>query len=113
MCHWIHFLTNILLQLKYLELFKLAYLQKSRYYSAMDKRRFGANEDEMTRRNSKTETIGAIAFVVCALLIVCACALVAFASGDAAAVLVVAALGAIAAPMARFMAIAFAFELLR
>lgn len=70
----------------------------------------------MARRNIRTEKAelaGAIAFIVCALLIVCACALVAFASGDVAAVLDVAALGAIVAPMARLMVVAIAFELLR
>lgn len=48
-----------------------------------------------------------------ALLIVCACALVTFVSGDAAAVLAVAILGAIVALMARFMAMAIAFERIR
>ena len=70
----------------------------------------------MTRRNSKTEkieTAGAIAFIVCALLIVCACSLIAFVSGDVAAVLVVAVLGAIAALMARLMVMAIAAELIR
>ena len=70
----------------------------------------------MTRRNSKTEkieTAGAIAFIVCALLIVCACGFIAFASGDVAAVLVVAALGTIVALMARLMAMAVAAELIR
>lgn len=72
----------------------------------------------MTRRNKtekteKTEFAGAIAFIVCALLIVCACALIAFVSGDIAAVLVVAVLGAIVAVMARFMAMAIAFERIR
>ena len=70
----------------------------------------------MTRRNAKTEKIemaGAIAFIVCTLLIICACALIAFVSGDIAAVLVVAALGTVAALMARLMAMAIAFELIR
>lgn len=70
----------------------------------------------MTGRNAKTEkieTIGAIAFIVCALLIVCACALIAFVSGDIAAVLVVVILGAIVALMVRLMAMAIAFELIR
>ena len=70
----------------------------------------------MTKRNNKTEkaeTIGAIAFIVCALLIVCACALIAFVSGDIAAVLVVAVLGTIVSLMARLMAMAIAFELFR
>lgn len=59
------------------------------------------------------ERSGAIAFVVCALLIVCACALIAFVSGDVAAVLAVAILGAIVALMTRLMAMAIAFELIR
>ena len=56
---------------------------------------------------------GAIAFIVCALMVVCACTLIAFASGDAAAVLAVAVLGTIAALMARLMAMAIAAELIR
>lgn len=69
----------------------------------------------MTRRNSKTEKtemVGAIAFIVCTLLVVCACALIAV-SGDVAAVLAVAVLGTIVALMARLMAMAIASELFR
>ena len=66
----------------------------------------------MTKRNKteKTELAGAIAFIVCTLLIVCACASIAFVSGDAAAVLAVAILGSIVALMARLMVMAIASE---
>lgn len=70
----------------------------------------------MTRRNiktEKTELAGAIAFIVCVILIVCTCALVAFVSGDVAAVLVVAILGSIVALMVRMLTMAIAFELIR
>lgn len=70
----------------------------------------------MTRRSSKAEKAeiaGASTFIVCTLLIVCACALIALVSGDVAAVLAVAVLGTIAALIARLMATAIAFELIR
>lgn len=105
-----------MLQLKYLELFKLAYLQKARYYSDMDDRRPGANEGDlkMTKRNAiaKSEKAGAIAFIIAALIGVVLGALVAFSSGVAfGAVIVV--LSALAAFIVKEAAAAIVFKAYR
>lgn len=67
----------------------------------------------MTRfnmRREKTELIGAMAFVVSMLIVVCLSALVLFVSKDIAVFLVLVLLGSAASILVRLMAMAIAFE---